>query len=418
MSTNGKKFPQKILFIGTYAGKDYLSVLHQQSYYIQMAANQTEAYYITELAKYVAQLDVISALVTVPYPHGKKLYVKRNQETNGNCKIENVSFINFPVISVASQTIAMQTSIRKWMKKNQTDEGLLVVIYAMRIPFLKCSKVIKKYIPDAVIVNVVPDLPLYTRMYDKSLTGRIITYFNQRMTARLQKHVDGFVLYAEKMKDVLKCKEDHWIVVEGLFDKRKNQNFDTGSKRKDQQIVLYAGSLEEQYGLSLLVEGFLRAKLPNTSLHLYGEGNYIKEIIKYSQECPNIRYCGMVPPEEVRRNMYQADLLVNPRPSREAFTKFSCPSKTLEYMSTGKPVMMTRLGGVPEEYFQYIYAVEDETAAGFAKELIQFFQLPKESREERAKKGQQFIYEKKDVGIQIKRVLEFSHMLRQLQDDK
>ena len=65
----------------------------------------------------------------------------------------------------------------------------------------------------------------------------------------------------------------------------------------------------------------------------------------------------------------EAALLVNPRPTHEEFVKYSFPSKTMEYMASGTPVLTTRLPGMPKEYYPYVDFIEEESAAGIAAAL-------------------------------------------------
>ena len=57
---------------------------------------------------------------------------------------------------------------------------------------------------------------------------------------------------------------------------------------------------------------------------------------------------GCVTNDEIVRLQCEATLLVNPRPSDKEFCKYSFPSKTIEYMASGTPVLMTKLPGVPD----------------------------------------------------------------------
>lgn len=412
MRING--FPQKILFIGTYAGTNYLKELTQQSLYIQLAANQTEEYYIEGLGSHENPVEVISALVTVVFPSTKKIFIKRNREKSDSCIIENVRFINFPVVSIISQTIEIARTVKRWLKKNKEMEDILVLIYGMRIPYLRCVKTIKKFIPDSTVINIVPDLPMYTRMNKQKITTRIITAMNQKATQIMQHKVDGYVLYTEKMKEVLHCRTNSWIVIEGLFNKRKQTELESQNKNSMQKkTILYMGGLEKEYGIDLLIKGFLEAHLPNTELHLYGSGMYLNEILEYSKKYTEIKYLGIVSPTMARVKMQEADLLVNPRPSQGLFTKYSCPSKTLEYMSTGRPAMITKLEGIPEEYFEYVYTIRKETVDGLAADFVKFFNIPESVREKRARQGQQFIYREKDVSVQLNRLIEFAYKIRE-----
>ena len=48
----------------------------------------------------------------------------------------------------------------------------------------------------------------------------------------------------------------------------------------------------------------------------------------------------------------------------------------MEYMVSGTPMMTTVLPGMPEEYYPYVWLIEDETEDGAAQELKAFFALP------------------------------------------
>ena len=61
--------------------------------------------------------------------------------------------------------------------------------------------------------------------------------------------------------------------------------------------------------------------------------------------------------------------MVNPRPTHEEFVKYSFPSKTMEYMASGTPVLTTRLPGMPKEYYPYVDFIEEESAGGIAAAL-------------------------------------------------
>ena len=65
----------------------------------------------------------------------------------------------------------------------------------------------------------------------------------------------------------------------------------------------------------------------------------------------------------------KATLLVNPRSTNEEYTKYSFPSKNMEYMVSDSPTLTCNLPGVPEEYQQYVYLIKDETVEGLTNTL-------------------------------------------------
>ena len=53
------------------------------------------------------------------------------------------------------------------------------------------------------------------------------------------------------------------------------------------------------------------------------------------------------------KEQFDADFLVNPRTSNGTFTKYSFPSKTIEYFVSGTPAIIHKLPGIPEDYYEH-----------------------------------------------------------------
>jgi len=105
--------------------------------------------------------------------------------------------------------------------------------------------------------------------------------------------------------------------------------------------------------------------------------------------------------------MRDADLLLNPRPTNIELAKYSCPSKTFEYMASGTPVLMTKLPGLPEEYYPYLYFFDEESVEGFSKTILHVLSISEKERYEKGRMAQEFLKNCKDSGTQVNRVIEF-----------
>lgn len=217
-------------------------------------------------------------------------------------------------------------------------------------------------------VGVVTDMPGLMVDRSQKTISKTHSVFNARMNKSFLGSFTHYVFLTEQMNEAINVKHRPYIVMEGLVDSDMvlPANLCKGSKR----IVLYAGGLHERYGLKMLVEGFLKSNLNNTELWLFGSGPFVKELQVYSQQDSRIVYKGICPNDEVVEAEMKATLLVNPRPTHEEFTKYSFPSKNLEYMVSGTPVLTTILPGMPEEYYSYVYLFDSgETAEGYAQVL-------------------------------------------------
>lgn len=99
--------------------------------------------------------------------------------------------------------------------------------------------------------------------------------------------------------------------------------------------------------------------------------------------------------------------MVNPRPTNEEFTKYSFPSKTLEYMASGTPLASTKLDGIPEEYDEYILWLKDETVKGIGTELNRIMLNEVSWLHEFGLKGRKWVVENKTENYQTKKILDF-----------
>ena len=98
--------------------------------------------------------------------------------------------------------------------------------------------------------------------------------------------------------------------------------------------------------------------------------------------------------------------MVNPRPTDEEYTKYSFPSKNMEYMVSGTAVLTTNLPGMPEEYKQYVYLIEDESVDGVCKALKKISELSEEEVMNKSRLAREFVLSEKNNKIQTKKIIE------------
>lgn len=398
----------RVIWIGTYANGSYLEELQADGTYVQNASNLVQQYYI-ETIEQKYDIDVFSALVTNSYPKGR-LLLKENKTDLINGLLSNVGFLNLPYINQYIQKNKLKKLVKHSVKKSKKDESYLVFVYAPRVPFLYAASIIKKQRPNTKVINIIPDLPQYMYTGGRKKT-KIKTFIQEKMLERYKKYVDGYVLYTKYMADFLSIPDNKYIVIEGIYKDKKICIKREKKEKQEKQVVLYAGGLNKKYGIDMLVEGFLDAHMVNAELHLYGSGDYVDEIKNISTINASIVYGGSISAYDAYIKMCEADLLINPRPSNNSFTKYSCPSKTLEYMATGSPALVTRLDGIPDEYFNYVYTIENESRSGIAEAIQRVLSIPEEERLHKAKLAQDFINEYKNAEYQVNKIIEFSETL-------
>jgi glycosyltransferase involved in cell wall biosynthesis len=100
-------------------------------------------------------------------------------------------------------------------------------------------------------------------------------------------------------------------------------------------------------------------------------------------------------------------LLINPRPTTEEFTKYSFPSKNMEYMASGTPVLTTRLPGMPEDHKPYVYFIDEETPEGVKTALQTVLSQDDQALHQFGAAAKAFILKEKNNISQAAKVLTF-----------
>jgi len=212
-----------------------------------------------------------------------------------------------------------------------------------------------------------------------------------------------YVFLTEAMNSVVNTKDKPYIIVEGVVDETIQRN-SAISEKEMPRVVMYAGSLHEKYGIKLLVEAFASIELQDVKLVIYGSGPYAKELKELKLD--NVEYRGLLPTDEIVKAEERASLLVNPRPTHEEFTKYSFPSKNMEYMASGTPLLTTRLPGIPQEYFPYIYLFKEENHKGFTFALKEVLTKDPSELKQKGEDARAFVLQKKNNCSQTARILE------------
>ena len=246
--------------------------------------------------------------------------------------------------------------------------------------------------------GIVTDLPVY-------LSGKPSTDSYGKTYAKAVACCDSFVLLTDNMADALPVSGRPYVVIEGistpLADTGANEPLETGIIPEG-RFILYAGGIEKKYGVEKLVKAFLKANIYGCELVLCGSGSYADELEKISALNTNIKYLGVIPNEKVMVLEKKAALLVNPRTSEGEFTVYSFPSKNIEYMSTGTPVLAYLLPGIPPEYGEFFITPAGESEEELSMTLRETLAADEEELRLFGQRAKAFALEKKSPEAQAR----------------
>ncbi|MEH0972535.1 glycosyltransferase family 4 protein [Micromonospora sp. CPCC 205546] len=199
------------------------------------------------------------------------------------------------------------------------------------------------------------------------------------------------------------------LVMEGIFDP-----VGTGSGATDRATpapatreVVYAGGLSRAYGVDRLVEAFRGLPAPDLRLRVYGRGELEQWLREQAAVDPRIAPPELLPRETLLPRLARAAVLVNPRPVGQDFVRWSFPSKLIEYLSTGVPVVTTRLPGIPGDYAPWLVLADTDTAEGLREAVDRALRLPSEERVRIGLGGADFVRETRGAAAQGRRMRDF-----------
>lgn len=229
--------------------------------------------------------------------------------------------------------------------------------------------------------------------------------FTTKMNKSFLSRFTHYVFLTEQMNNAINIQHRPYIIIEGLVD--ANMPAPEAKADKEKHVVLYAGGLHERYGLKMLTDAFVQTDAPDAELWLYGNGPFADLLPEYEHKDSRIHYWGIQPNDVIVEAERKATLLVNPRPTHEEFTQYSFPSKNMEYMVSGTPLLTTKLPGMPKEYYPYVYLFDEETTEGYAKMLNELLSLSPDDLATRGLEAQQWVLKHKSNVVQAERLMNF-----------
>jgi glycosyltransferase involved in cell wall biosynthesis len=148
--------------------------------------------------------------------------------------------------------------------------------------------------------------------------------------------------------------------------------------------------------------------IPNSDYRLWicGEGNAKEKVLDSAKLDGRVIYYGQLPHKDIIRLQKTVTVLINPRTSEGEFSKYSFPSKTLEYMASGTPCILYKLEGIPFEYYEYCYIIEDESITGVKEKIIEVCTKNQIELDEFGKKAANFIFNYKNPSYQVKKIFD------------
>ena len=359
---------QKMVFIGNYTDDTTYQIITQYEIRdLSQAARLFQQRLINSLAEQSNDFSVISVLPT------------DNRISLPETITENKTEIKVVPVDNRSICSMIQAMERVCDLVKQSGKGTHVLMYAVNpIALIPILRIRNEY--ELTLITVCPELPKYRRYkktFKNNIKRNVLDYYNRQF--------DKYIVFADAMREYLP-KGKPCMLLEGFAP-----DVIQAPAIRDNNIALYAGGLAEDNGIKMMIEAAHKSEYID-ELWICGVGECL-EYVKNSVD-GKIKYLGRLTNEEVIEREKQAKVLLNVRNPENELTRFSFPSKVLEYMSAGGIVVSSKLEGISEDYYPYIEILEKYSADGLAIAMDKVFKLSDEDYLKKTSAANSFVYQK------------------------
>lgn len=352
------------------------------------------------------KIHVLNSIPVGTFPkYNRKVYFENEKYFGKNSvEIHNFGFLNLPVIKPIMRYSKYVRTLKNYLKTEQHS----IVIYGLYLPQLLAIKKLKKMYKSLDVTVIIDDLPT---IYGIVSGNRLVKYIKNIIGKYVMdilndsQYITHFVFLTRQMSEVINLGKRNYSIMEGVAGDVGNLDLVQIKPNNDKNIILYAGTLNPEFGIIFLLKAFQLIEDQRYELWICGTGDAEQEVLAYSKNDSRIKFHGFVTKEQVNALQRQAKVLVNPRKNDAEYTKYSFPSKTIEYILAEKPVVMYQLSGIPEEYTTHLYYVQGDDESDLARKIVEVCNQDPKDLQIKAKKSKEWILKEKNAKAQVKKII-------------
>lgn len=391
------------ILLGSIYPRSLLNELTRRKLFVDYPANVFQQSLLLGLDEHLHNLTVVTSPVIKSSYSEVKDICKSSRFSHNNGTDEKdiyVGTLPIPGLQMLVELWRVYWAVRKELKKyNEIDNNL--IIYALHSPFLLAAVFLRRIVNCTCCV-VVPDLPEFMSRQDRPIR-RLGKKIDREIINFCLKRLDCYVLLSPYMLDKLPIYNKPWVLLEGIYNA---SSLPKNVLKSNNRVILYSGNVSRRYGITELLNAFHLITNNNYRLWICGRGDGLEDVLKMSEVDERISYLGVVNHDEVLVLQRKATVLINPRSSLGEYTKYSFPSKTMEYLASGTPTIMFHLPTIPREYDEFIYYIADESVKGIKNKIEEVCEKQQSELDAFGRKAAEFIISQKNALVQSLKIIE------------
>jgi len=349
--------PERLLFLGFLVPDSDLNTIFRNESHPQYSALKFQGNLLKALEAAGARITAVTTPPIAAFPRNRNWWVRGASYQLAGLTLDGrqISTLNLPGVRLVMR-LAQFVRHGAATPRGAGSDGILV--YSLHTPLVAAALLLKR-LRRAPVFVFIPDLP--TLMGGPShVLKRLLKRIDARLVRRLLAYADGaFPITADMAPVCLPGGVKHWTI-EGISDEaaralssaRVNRSY--VSRGVHRPILLYTGALEHVLPFA---RAFHRSSI-DAALVFAGGGIEAPQLQALAAADHRIEVKPFMTGEAFAREIDRAHFMLNARDPSWEGAAYSFPSKVLEYLVTGKPIVSTRLPGIPDEYFGVLRPVD------------------------------------------------------------
>jgi glycosyltransferase involved in cell wall biosynthesis len=353
-----------------------------------------------------------SAIISVmPFPSrrhrkGSRVWVGGGRvDFAEGLSITLLPFINITPLKQISVGMATLFELLRWGWRNRRARFRIVHCYNLSVPpglfILLSARLIRAKAVVSLCDIDVPGETVPAGLYWK------LDYWLQR---RLIPRFDGHTVASDAIaRDFLPGRP--YVRLEGAIRKELFEGMTTSHRAQREAgtpfVITAVGRLDKTNGFPEILKAFALLPGDRYRLRIAGAGPLEEQVREAAMKNPRIEFRGLLSFSDVLELYTSSDVLINMRMTKSRNTKYFFPSKMMDYLASGVPVITTCTGHAEAEYANFAFLLREETPEALSGMIQRVEALSTEERQGIGRQAQQYMFAQKTWRAQAEKVAEF-----------
>ncbi len=348
-----------VLFVGHLYPQHLESVILDQPFPPVQTQRFGEALMLALIEGFGKSVQGLSVASLLDFPKCKLLIApKARWYFKESSLMTMLPFINLMGLKHLTRFVATFLFTLKWALQNRSSKRVIIMhgVQSCKIWGVLCACA---FLPALTFSFLTDDLGLPMRWEGRF--SRMIRRIDVALMKQGLQRVSGILTMTQQLADRLAPGRPS-LIIHAIHN--SYNSFTALPKRRKQDRTLtvgYFGGLYESYGVDLLLDIWELDNRHNQHLVIAGVGDLEARVKMVAARDIRVKYLGFLPPEELSGIYQDVDVLVNPRLTSSPIAALAFPSKLVEYLSTGKPVITTDLPVFDENFRRHLLIAKSDT---------------------------------------------------------